>query len=50
MTSDDIKTKLNELNDEVSNGANYYLYALKLENKRIKGKHILSYNFFDSQM
>lgn len=50
MTNDEVKNKLNNFKNEVSDETNYYLYALKLESKQINGKLTLSYKFFDSQM
>lgn len=50
MTTDNIKDKLKEIELDTSDESNYYLYVLKLENKKINGQNKLTYKFFDSQM
>ena len=41
MTTDNIKDKLKEIELDTSDESNYYLYALKLENKKINGQNKL---------
>lgn len=50
MTNKEIKDKLKQFLAEISPKSKYYLFALKLENKKANENTVLSYKFFDSQM